>query len=162
MQSAFFDGRQANWYHFGCFYKTSVVRSPNEVSGFSSLRWEDQERIRKKISGASGGGGGEDSTDSPAPSKGKRKTTRSDLMVEYAKSNRSTCKGCNSQISKVGWGVQWGGLGIELGVQGWAGYGVRCAVSCIHHTLAHSHIGMLLREFEGQDLVKICMPFYSS
>ena len=79
----------------------AVVRSPNEVSGFSSLRWEDQERIRKKISGASG----QDSTDGPAPAakgKGKRKITRSDLMVEYAKSNRSTCKGCNSQINKVG------------------------------------------------------------
>lgn len=97
MQSAFFDGRQANWYHFGCFYKTSVVRSPNEVSGFSTLRWEDQERIRKKITSA----GGAESTDGPAPSKAKRKTTRSDLMVEYAKSNRSTCKGCDSQINKV-------------------------------------------------------------
>jgi len=68
------------------------------VAGFSSLRWEDQERIRKKISDG-------DSTDGPAPSKakgkGKRKTTRSDLTVEYAKSNRSTCKGCNSQIDKV-------------------------------------------------------------
>lgn len=75
------------------------MRSPNEVSGFSSLRWEDQERIRKKITGASGG---KESTDGPAPpAKGKRKIARSDLTVEYAKSNRSTCKGCNSQIGKV-------------------------------------------------------------
>lgn len=76
----------------------AVVRSPNEVSGFSSLRWEDQEKIRKKISGANG----QDSTDGPAtPAKGKRKITRTDLKVEYAKSNRSTCKGCNSQINMV-------------------------------------------------------------
>lgn len=47
-------------------------------------------------------GAGTDSTDGPAPSKkSKRVTTRSDLTVEYAKSNRSTCKGCNSQIDKV-------------------------------------------------------------
>ena len=45
---------------------------------------------------------GGDSVDGPAPPpKGKRKTTRSDLKVELAKSNRSTCKGCNSQIDKV-------------------------------------------------------------
>lgn len=96
LQSPFFDGKQPNWHHFGCFFKTSVIRSPNEVSGFSSLRWEDQERIRKKIPAE-----GADSTDGPAPSAGKRKTTRKDLSVEYAKSNRSTCKGCNSQIDKV-------------------------------------------------------------
>ena len=73
------------------------MKSVNEVSGFGSLRWEDQERIKKKLAGA-----GADSTDGPAPSKKKRKTTRSDLSVEYAKSNRSSCKGCNSQINKVG------------------------------------------------------------
>ena len=72
----------------------------NEISGFGSLRWEDQEKIKKKISGG-GGGGGAESTDSPAPSSKKRKVTRSDLQVEYAKSKRSTCKGCNSQIDKV-------------------------------------------------------------
>ena len=73
------------------------------MSGFGSIRWEDQERIRKKISGE----GGSDTTDGGAGSSGKgtgskkRKTTRSDLQVEYAKSSRSTCKGCNSQITKV-------------------------------------------------------------
>ncbi len=69
------------------------------MSGFGSLRWDDQENIRKRIKGE---GEGTDSTDGPAPStKGKRVTTRSDLTVEYAKSNRSTCKGCSSQIDKV-------------------------------------------------------------
>ena len=29
-----------------------------------------------------------------------RKTTRSDLQVEYAKSSRSSCKGCQSSIEK--------------------------------------------------------------
>ena len=77
------------------------MRDTSEVAGFSSLRWEDQERIRKKIDGAG------DATDGPSPSGGKtkggskRKTTRSDLKVECAKSNRSTCKGCDSQIDKV-------------------------------------------------------------
>ena len=66
----------------------------------------DQEKIKKKISGGSSGGDGEgmDSTDGPSSSSSskKRKVTRSDLYVEYAKSKRSTCKGCDSQIDKVG------------------------------------------------------------
>lgn len=105
VQSPFFDGKQPNWYHFGCFYKNATIKSASEVSGFGSLRWDDQEKIKKKMAG----GAGEDTPDGPAPSsrggkKGstsKRKTTRGDLQVEYAKSNRSSCKGCNSQIAKV-------------------------------------------------------------
>ena len=78
------------------------MKSVNEVSGFGSLRWEDQERIRKRIPGQEGG----DTTDGPSPSgkkkgKSKRTITRSDLTVEYAKSGKSTCRGCNSQIPKV-------------------------------------------------------------
>ena len=102
IQSPFFDGKQPNWYHFSCFYKNATIKSVNEVSGFGSLRWDDQEKIKKKITGAV------DTTDGPASSakggKGssKRKTTRTDLQVEYAKSSRSNCKGCNSQIVKVG------------------------------------------------------------
>ncbi len=99
VQSAFFDGKQPNWYHFACFFKNATVKSVNEVSGFGSLRWEDQEKIKKNISGAVS-----DTPDGPTSSgkgKSKRKTTRSDLQVEYAKSGRSNCKGCNSQIAKV-------------------------------------------------------------
>ena len=99
LQSPFFDGKQPNWYHFSCFFKTCSLHAINEISGFGSLRWEDQEKIKKKITS---GGGGAESTDGPAPSSSKkRKVTRSDLQVEYAKSKRSTCKGCNSQIDKV-------------------------------------------------------------
>ncbi len=96
VQSAHFDGKQPNWYHFACFFKNATIKSVNEVSDFGSLRWDDQERVKKRISG--------DTPDGPASSgkgKSKRKTTRSDLKVEYAKSGRSNCKGCNSQIAKV-------------------------------------------------------------
>ena len=99
-QSPFFDGKQPNWYHYSCFFKTCSLHAISEISGFGSLRWDDQEKIKKKISG---GGGGSESTDGPAPfsSSKKKKITRSDLQVEYAKSKRSSCKGCNSQIDKV-------------------------------------------------------------
>ena len=96
LQSPFFDGKQPNWYHFSCFFKQSKPRAVAEISGFGSLRWEDQQRIRDRL-------GGTDMVDGPSPSSSskKRKTTRSDLQVEYAKSSRSACKGCLSQIQKV-------------------------------------------------------------
>lgn len=95
LQSPFFDGKQPNWYHFSCFFKQSKPRAVAEISGFGSLRWEDQQRIREKL-------GGTDVVDGPSSSGSKkRKTTRSDLQVEYAKSSRSSCKGCLSQIPKV-------------------------------------------------------------
>ena len=101
LQSAFYDGRQPNWYHFVCFFKGSIVTDTSSVSGFSSLRSEDQERIRKKVPDK--GDDGTDSIDQPTSTKGKksgekRKMTRSDLNVVYAKSSRSSCRGCNSQI----------------------------------------------------------------
>ena len=85
------------WYHFSCFFKKKILKAVNEVSGFGILRDEDQQKIRAKITG-------EESTDSPSSSSKKgRKTviTRSDLQVEYAKSNRSQCKSCSSRIEKV-------------------------------------------------------------
>jgi len=100
-QSQHFDGKQPNWYHFACFFKGSMVRDTSEVGGFTSLRWDDQERIRKKMEGVSGSAITSASNGNKKKGYGKRVTTRSDLTVEYAKSNRSTCKGCNSQIDKV-------------------------------------------------------------
>ena len=78
-----------------------TLHAISEISGFNSLRWEDQEKIKKKISGGGGGAEGTDSTDGGPSTSKKRKVTRSDLQVEYAKSKRSTCKGCDSQIDKV-------------------------------------------------------------
>ena len=62
-----------------------------DISGFDSLRWDDQEKIKEKV----GGGGGKSSE--PAAASG----ASDDLMVEYAKSSRSKCKNCKDQIDKV-------------------------------------------------------------
>jgi len=56
------------------------------------LRWDDQEKIKEKV----GGRGGGKSSEPAAASSGA-----DDLMVEYAKSNRSKCKKCKDQIDKV-------------------------------------------------------------
>ncbi|XP_036398928.1 poly [ADP-ribose] polymerase 1-like [Megalops cyprinoides] len=90
VQSPAFDGKVPHWHHLPCFWLKAAVQSPADISGFSELRWEDQEKLRKAIEdGGTAGGGG---------AKGEK--TLSDFAVEYAKSNRSACKGCEQKIEK--------------------------------------------------------------
>ena len=56
--------------------------------------------------GGSGGGGNEVGS---VKGRGKKRTADSglkDFAIEYAKSNRSTCKGCEEKIMKVSWEQQ--------------------------------------------------------
>ncbi|RXN23260.1 poly [ADP-ribose] polymerase 1 [Labeo rohita] len=95
VQSPMFDGKVPHWHHFSCFWLRAAVQSPSDISGFTDLRWDDQEKVKKAIEsgGATGGKGGQ---------KGAAKGEKSlnDFAVEYAKSNRSTCKGCDQKIEK--------------------------------------------------------------
>ena len=47
----FFTSQQPNWYHFSCFWKRAKVTNSEDVGGLDSLRWEDQEKVKEKISG---------------------------------------------------------------------------------------------------------------
>lgn len=95
VQSPMFDGKVPHWHHFSCFWLRAAAQSTADISGFSDLRWEDQEKVQKAIEtgGAAGGKG-----DSKGGAKGEK--TLNDFAVEYAKSNRSTCKGCEQKIEK--------------------------------------------------------------
>ncbi|XP_078399002.1 poly [ADP-ribose] polymerase 1 [Cetorhinus maximus] len=95
VQSPMFDGKVPHWHHYACFWKRARVVSPADVDGLSDLRWDDQEKIKKAIEtgGAGGGKGGEQ-----GEAKGEK--TLNDFVVEYAKSNRSVCKGCSKKIEK--------------------------------------------------------------
>lgn len=44
-----FDGKVPHWYHFSCFWKVGhAIRHPDvEVDGFSELRWDDQQKVKK-------------------------------------------------------------------------------------------------------------------
>ncbi|XP_023603838.1 poly [ADP-ribose] polymerase 1, partial [Myotis lucifugus] len=91
-----FDGKVPHWYHFSCFWKTghSIWQPDVEVDGFSELRWDDQQKVKKTaeaggVAGKGHGGAG-----------GKPEKTLGDFAAEYAKSNRSTCKGCLERIDK--------------------------------------------------------------
>ncbi|XP_020310641.1 poly [ADP-ribose] polymerase 1 isoform X2 [Oncorhynchus kisutch] len=95
VQSPMFDGKVPHWHHFSCFWLRASAQSPADIAGFSDLRWEDQEKVKKAIEtgGAAGGKG-----DVKGGAKGEK--TLNDFAVEYAKSNRSTCKGCEQKIEK--------------------------------------------------------------
>uniref|UniRef100_A0A672QQB0 Poly [ADP-ribose] polymerase n=1 Tax=Sinocyclocheilus grahami TaxID=75366 RepID=A0A672QQB0_SINGR len=94
-QSPMFDGKVPHWHHFSCFWLRAAVQSPSDISGFIDLRWGDQEKVKKAIeSGDATGGKGEQK----GAAKGEK--ILNDFAVEYAKSNRSTCKGCDQKIEK--------------------------------------------------------------
>ena len=50
-QSPHFDGKVPNWFHYACFWKRGRPNSEDEIHGFHSLRWEDQQKIKEKIGG---------------------------------------------------------------------------------------------------------------
>ncbi|KFP91528.1 Poly [ADP-ribose] polymerase 1, partial [Apaloderma vittatum] len=94
--SPMFDGKVPHWHHYSCFWKRARIVSYADIDGFPELRWEDQEKIKKAIEtgGPGGGKGGEQEGG------GKAEKSLNDFAAEYAKSNRSTCKGCEQKIEK--------------------------------------------------------------
>uniref|UniRef100_A0A672PEC1 Poly [ADP-ribose] polymerase n=1 Tax=Sinocyclocheilus grahami TaxID=75366 RepID=A0A672PEC1_SINGR len=57
VQSPMFDGKVPHWHHFSCFWLRAAVQLPSDISGFTDLRWDDQEKVKKAIEsgGATGG-----------------------------------------------------------------------------------------------------------
>uniref|UniRef100_A0A672QQY9 Poly [ADP-ribose] polymerase n=1 Tax=Sinocyclocheilus grahami TaxID=75366 RepID=A0A672QQY9_SINGR len=91
--SPMFDGKVPHWHHFSCFWLRAAVQSPSDISGFIDLRWGDQEKVKKAIESGDATGG-----EQKGAAKGEK--ILNDFAVEYAKSNRSTCKGCDQKIEK--------------------------------------------------------------
>ncbi|XDC80304.1 hypothetical protein R6Z07F_011477 [Ovis aries] len=99
VQSPMFDGKIPHWHHLSCFWKVghSIWHPDVEVEGFSELRWDDQQKIKKmaETGGATDvSGKGQDGVGS------KTEKTLIDFGAGYAKSNRSTCKSCMEKIEK--------------------------------------------------------------
>ncbi|KAF5303926.1 hypothetical protein FQA39_LY01711 [Lamprigera yunnana] len=102
VQSPMFDGKSPQWYHHMCFFKKRFrPKTVDEIEHFESLRWEDQEKIKKNI---------ESIPDVIVPDKkGKKRDAKSasskkqalmDFVIEYAKSSRAVCCGCQQKIMK--------------------------------------------------------------
>ncbi|KAI3678826.1 hypothetical protein L6452_38129 [Arctium lappa] len=84
-----FDGFMPMWHHAECILKKAKqIKSPDDVEGIETLRWEDQQKIRQYVEG---GGGGIGSPSTPAPSATK-------CTIEASKTARATCKICNEKI----------------------------------------------------------------
>eukprot|EP00731_Ephydatia_muelleri_P028216 Em0019g1089a len=78
-----------NWYHPDCFFESNTVGTVDNIEGFEALRWDDQQKIKKWLQSSEG----IDDVKKSAP-------IRHNFEVEHAKSGRSTCRACLSQIDK--------------------------------------------------------------
>ncbi|KAK2709146.1 hypothetical protein QYM36_012964, partial [Artemia franciscana] len=94
-KSTKFDGKMAHWYHMDCFFIRQRPKGVTEIEHFESLRYEDQEKIRVRVTSSAAIG-------APAKAKkGKKGDIKlRDYAVEYAKSSRAACKGCQEKIEK--------------------------------------------------------------
>ncbi|XP_048485241.1 poly [ADP-ribose] polymerase [Plutella xylostella] len=105
VQSAFYDGKQANWHHEECFFKKQRPKTALDIGRLNTLRNDDQKRITKAI---------EEYTGIVLPvAKGKSKAAKranaeasasmaaiKDFFIEYSKSSRATCRVCEIKICK--------------------------------------------------------------
>uniref|UniRef100_A0A6L2LPT7 Poly [ADP-ribose] polymerase n=1 Tax=Tanacetum cinerariifolium TaxID=118510 RepID=A0A6L2LPT7_TANCI len=89
VQSQQFDGFMPMWNHASCILrKAKQIKSCDDVEGIETLRWEDQQKIRKYVEG--GGGGGSPSTPEQAATK---------CAIEVSKTARATCRICSEKIA---------------------------------------------------------------
>eukprot|EP00040_Diaphanoeca_grandis_P043927 m.10767 g.10767 ORF g.10767 m.10767 type:complete len:1051 (-) comp8472_c0_seq1:19-3171(-) len=96
VQSHHFDGMQPFWYHFRCFFEhksNQLASSVQQFEGFGDLKWDDQEKFRKKFED---GGGVKTNAEKVAA----RPLGCPVLQMEYAKSSRSECRNCKEVITK--------------------------------------------------------------
>ncbi|KAH8294795.1 hypothetical protein KR018_002868 [Drosophila ironensis] len=96
VQSTFHDAQVPNWYHRGCFFKKQRPSSVGDIQNYENLRFSDQKDIAANI------GKIEETIRSKT---GKKRTKGEDVLlkdfgIEYAKSGRSSCRGCEQKISK--------------------------------------------------------------
>lgn len=49
VQSPMFDGKTPNWYHQTCFFKKQRPKTVDDFENYGTLRYEDQETIKKEI-----------------------------------------------------------------------------------------------------------------
>ncbi|XP_078440531.1 poly(ADP-ribose) polymerase 2 [Wolffia australiana] len=81
-----FDGFMQLWNHASCILKkANQIKSTEDVEGFDSLRWEDQQKIRKYVE------------------EGAQETssgTQKEYSIEISPSSRTNCKKCSDKIIK--------------------------------------------------------------
>ncbi|KAK1284252.1 Poly [ADP-ribose] polymerase 1 [Acorus calamus] len=81
-----FDGFMPMWNHANCILKKgNQVKFLDDVEGLDSLRWEDQQKLRKYVEGAC---------------TNRVSVADSDCAIEVSQTSRATCKRCSQKIMK--------------------------------------------------------------
>ncbi|XP_018335477.1 poly [ADP-ribose] polymerase [Agrilus planipennis] len=147
VQSAMFDGKVPFWYHMKCFFgKKQRPKSVDDIAYFESLRWEDQEKIKEQITDVA-------TAVVPLPKKGKKrdkkeaaaiKAALADFKIEYSKSSRATCRGCEQKIMKGEVRISKKDYETEVGMK----YGGQ---DMWHHLTCFAKLRSELQYFEGAD-----------
>lgn len=98
VQAKQFDGVMPMWNHASCILKkANQIKFIDDVEGIESLRWEDQQRIRKYVE--EGGGGGNDGGSGSGPPSAKAAKAM-EYGIERSQTSRATCKSCSEKIMK--------------------------------------------------------------
>ncbi|KAG6785819.1 hypothetical protein NC652_005430 [Populus alba x Populus x berolinensis] len=98
VQAKQFDGFMPMWNHASCILKkANQIKFIDDVEGIESLRWEDQQRIRKYVE--EGGGGGNDGGSGSGPPNAKAAKAM-EYGIERSQTSRATCKSCSEKIMK--------------------------------------------------------------
>ncbi|XP_067616114.1 poly [ADP-ribose] polymerase isoform X1 [Eurosta solidaginis] len=99
VQSAFHDGKQPMWFHEDCFFKKQRPSTIGDIENFENIRFEHQEKIKKSLEKSL-----TLSVSSISQKSKKRNSTDitglKDFGIEYSKSSRATCRGCEQKIIK--------------------------------------------------------------
>ncbi|XP_034661708.1 poly [ADP-ribose] polymerase isoform X1 [Drosophila subobscura] len=96
VQSAFHDAKVPNWFHKACFFKKQRPSSVGDIQNYENLRFDDQKELETLIGTVAGN---VMATTGKKRSKAEN-TALKDFGIEYAKSSRSSCRGCDQKISK--------------------------------------------------------------
>ncbi|XP_044314316.1 poly [ADP-ribose] polymerase isoform X1 [Drosophila rhopaloa] len=95
VQSAFHDAKVPNWFHKSCFFKNQRPASVGDIQNFQNLRFIDQKELTDLI-----GNIGVIHAKSGAKRSKACNLALKDFGIEYARSSRSTCRGCEQKINK--------------------------------------------------------------
>ncbi|XP_020212076.1 poly [ADP-ribose] polymerase 1 [Cajanus cajan] len=99
VQSSKFDGLMPMWNHAACILKkANQIKLVEDVENIESLRWDDQQKIRKYIESGTGTGTG---TGSGSASKSNSKAVKdTECGIEVSQTSRATCRDCGQKIIK--------------------------------------------------------------
>ncbi|CAH0546205.1 unnamed protein product [Brassicogethes aeneus] len=99
IQSPKFDGKMPNWYHQTCFFLKQRPKTVDDIEKFETLRLEDQQKIKEQINTC-----GAIVPDKKGKKRGAdtaaKKNALKDFRIEYSKSSRAVCRGCEQKIMK--------------------------------------------------------------